>query len=195
MVICTFILVVWSVVLKAPLEAPASSFKIPNPSKAPWYFLGLQELVAHSAFMGGIGIPGIVLIGLGLIPFLDREHAGTGDWFGGAGGVALVKQALLVGCASTLAIEAFAIRFGWIREWFPGVPQLVVTLVNPGTVLTAVFAAYSVWLVKRHESTRAGALGLFTCFLCGFTILTVIGTWFRGPNWNFYWWPSQWPVH
>src|SRR5262249_27446141 len=42
MVVCTVILVVWSIVLKAPLEQPAAPFKIPNPSKAPWYFLGLQ---------------------------------------------------------------------------------------------------------------------------------------------------------
>ena len=51
------------------------------------------------------------------------------------------------------------------------------------------------WLVKRHDSTRAGALGLFTCFLCGFIVLTVIGTYFRGPNWAFYWSHADWPAH
>ena len=94
-----------------------------------------------------------------------------------------------------LAVEAFAIRFGWIREWFPHAPQLLITLVNPGTVLTAIYAVYSVWLVRRYDSTRAGALGLFTCFLCGFVVLTIVGTHFRGPNWGFFWSPSQWPVH
>ena len=57
------------------------------------------------------------------------------------------------------------------------------------------YAAYSIWLVRRYNSARAGALGLFTCFLCGFLILTVIGTYFRGPNWAFYWSPSDWPTH
>ncbi len=104
-------------------------------------------------------------------------------------------QALLVGFGASLGIEAFAIRFGWIREWYLGVPQLVVTLINPGTLLAAVYGAYSVWLVKRYRSTRAGALGLFTCFLCGFLVLTVIGTYFRGPNWMFYWSPADWPRH
>ena len=47
MVVCTFVLVVWAVVLKAPLEQPASSARIPNPSKAPWYFLGLQEMLVY----------------------------------------------------------------------------------------------------------------------------------------------------
>ena len=57
-----------------------------NPAKAPWYFLGLQELVSYSAFMGGVAIPSIVLIGLGLIPYLDRDPRGVGIWFGGPEG-------------------------------------------------------------------------------------------------------------
>ena len=181
--------------IDAPLKELANPLVPENPAKAPWYFLGLQELVAFSAFMGGIGIPSIVILGLALIPFLDRETTGTGDWFAGPGGQALVRQALLVGTLSALAVEALVINFGWLREWFPGVPQLVVTAVNPGTVITAIYAAYSMWLVKRFNSARAGAMGLFTCFLCGFVILTAIGTYFRGPNWEFFWSPSQWPGH
>jgi cytochrome b-561 len=184
-----------AIAVNAPLKELANPSVPENPAKAPWYFLGLQELVAHSAFMGGIGIPTIVLLGLGLIPYLDRETKGTGEWFGGPGGARLVRQAVVVGLGAALAIEAFVIRYGWLREWFPGVPQLVITAINPGTLITAVYAAYSVWLVRRHDSTRAGALGLFTCFLCGFALLTIIGTYFRGPNWHFYWWPSDWPVH
>jgi hypothetical protein len=179
----------------APLKELANPAVPENPAKAPWYFLGLQELVSYSAFMGGIGIPTIVMVGLALIPYLDREEEGTGVWFGGQRGRAVVLQALVVGLAATLAVEAVAIRFGWLREWFPGVPQLWITLVNPGTVLAALYALYSIWLVKRHDSTRIGALGLFTCFLCGFVLLTVVGTYFRGPNWNFYWSPSDWPAH
>ena len=93
------------------------------------------------------------------------------------------------GLAAVLAVEVFAIRFGWIREWWPAAPQLLITVINPGTVLTAIYGAYSVWLVRRYDSTRAGALGLFTCFLCGFLVLTIVGTYFRGPNWDFYWSP------
>jgi quinol-cytochrome oxidoreductase complex cytochrome b subunit len=179
----------------APLKELANPSVPENPAKAPWYFLGLQELVSFSAFMGGTGIPAIVLIGLGLIPFLDRENRGTGVWFGGPGGWPLVRQSIFVGSTATLAIETIAIRFGWLREWFPKIPQLVITFINPGTILTFIFAVYSIWLVKRYNSTRAGALGLFSCFLCGFLILTVIGTYFRGPNWGFFWSPSEWPKH
>jgi quinol-cytochrome oxidoreductase complex cytochrome b subunit len=189
--VCVFL----SLLADAPLKERANPIVPENPAKAPWYFLGLQEMVAHSAFAGGIGIPAIVLLGLALIPYLDREKAGTGLWFGGPGGRRLVAVSWLFGLAAVLAVEAVAIRFGWLRQWFPDCPQPVITFVNPGTVLTAIYGAYSVWLVRRHDSTRAGALGLFTCFLAGFFVLTVIGTHFRGPNWDFYWSPAQWPGH
>jgi quinol-cytochrome oxidoreductase complex cytochrome b subunit len=189
--ICVALSLVWD----APLKELANPAVPENPAKAPWYFLGLQELVSYSAFMGGIGIPSIVILGLLLIPYLDRETEGAGEWFGGPGGVRLVLQAVAVGLAAVLAVEVFAIRFGWIREWWPEAPQILITFVNPGTVLTFVYAVYSVWLVRRYDSTRAGALGLFTCFLCGFIVLTIVGVHFRGPNWDFYWSPSQWPVH
>jgi len=151
--------------------------------------------VAYSAFMGGVGIPAIVLVGLGLIPFLDRSKEGTGAWFGGPGGWRLTLRSLVVGVVLVLGIETVAIRCGWLREWFPGIPQLVITLINPGTLLAAAYAAYSLWTVNRYNSVRAGALALFTCFLCGFTILTIIGTHFRGPNWEFFWSPVDWPKH
>ena len=187
--------VILAIFLDAPLKEVANSAVPENPAKAPWYFLGLQELVSHSAFMGGVGIPMIVLIGLGLIPYLDRETDGTGSWFGGIGGGRLVAQAAVFGLSAVIALEAFVIRFGWIRQWWPQTPQLLITFINPGTLLTLAYAAYSVHSLKKYNSTRAGALALFTCFVCGFVVLTVIGTHFRGPNWDFYWSPSQWPGH
>ncbi len=190
-VICLALSLGWD----APLKELANPNVPENPAKAPWYFLGLQEMLSFSAFMGGIGIPTIVLLGLGLIPYLDRESEGTGRWFGGPGGWPLVRFSLVFGLASAIVIETFVIRFGWLREWFPHIHQLVITALNPGTVLTAVYAAFSIWAMRRYNSTRAAALALFTCFLCGFLVLTVIGTYFRGPNWEFFWSPADWPVH
>jgi quinol-cytochrome oxidoreductase complex cytochrome b subunit len=184
-----------SLVSDAPLKELANPAVPENPAKAPWYFLGLQELVSYSAFMGGIGIPTIVILGLLLIPYLDRETQGTGEWFGGPGGVRLVLRSVAFGLAAVLAVETFAIRFGWVREWWPEAPQILITFLNPGTVLTLIYAAYSVWCVRRYDSTRAGALALFTCFLCGFLVLTIVGVYFRGPNWGFYWSPADWPLH
>jgi quinol-cytochrome oxidoreductase complex cytochrome b subunit len=184
-----------ALVSDAPLKELANPSVPENPAKAPWYFLGLQEMVSFSAFMGGIGIPMIVLIGLALIPYLDRETEGTGEWFGGPGGWPLVRFSIVIGLSSVILLEALVIRFGWLRDWFPAIPQLIITFVNPATILTAIYALYSIWCIRHFRSARAGALGLFTCFLCGFLVLTIIGTYFRGPNWDFYWMPADWPKH
>jgi quinol-cytochrome oxidoreductase complex cytochrome b subunit len=191
----TLLCVLLALIADAPLKELANPAVPENPAKAPWYFLGLQELVSHSAFMGGVGIPTIVILGLSLIPYLDRETAGTGVWFGGPGGARLVAGSALFALALTIGIEAFVIRFGWLRQWWPECPQLLITAVNPGTLLALLYTLYSIWLVRRMDSTRAGALGLFTCFLIGFIVLTVIGVHFRGPNWEFFWSPSEWPGH
>ena len=65
----------------APLEQPVNVMHPPNPAKAPWYFLGLQEQVSYSAFWGGVGVPGIELLLLALVPYIDRGKAGVGRWF------------------------------------------------------------------------------------------------------------------
>src|SRR5207244_10376685 len=65
MVILTAVLVVWGVVLQAPLEEPASSVRTPNPSKAPWYFLGLQEmLVYYDPWVAGVVLSSMIVVGL-----------------------------------------------------------------------------------------------------------------------------------
>lgn len=79
MVIATFVLVIWSVVLKAPLEQPATSAKAPNPSKAPWYFLGLQEmLVYYDPWMAGVVLPTMIIVGLVAMPYIDFNQKGNG---------------------------------------------------------------------------------------------------------------------
>jgi hypothetical protein len=181
--------------LDAPLKEVANPAIPENPAKAPWYFLGLQELVSYSAFMGGVGIPTIVLIGLGLIPYLDRDPRGVGEWCGGPEGKKTFWASLGFGFLSVLALLALTVNFGWLRGWFPSIPQLVIILFNPGTVIVAIYMAWAIWILRRTSSVRLSAIALFTCFLAGFAVLTAMGSVFRGPNWTFYWWPSQWPVH
>src|SRR5262249_40707692 len=79
MVICTVLLIVWGIVLKAPLEQPATSAKAPNPSKAPWYFLGLQEMLVYfDPWMAGVVLPTFIIIGLIAIPYIDFNKQGNG---------------------------------------------------------------------------------------------------------------------
>ena len=179
----------------APLTEVANPSVPENPAKAPWYFLGLQEMVSYSAFMGGVGIPALVMFGLALIPYLDREREEPGRWLTNRRGRHVAAASAIYTIVVTVGILVFTVREGWLRTWFPDIPQTVITLVNPGTVLVAAFAAWSLGVVWITNSTRMGAIALFTCFLVGFVILTYFATVHRGPNWNFYWWPTQWPTH
>lgn len=79
MVVLTTVLVAWGIVLQAPLEEPASAVKTPNPSKAPWYFLGLQEmLVYYDPWMAGVVLPSVILVGLMALPYIDFNKLGNG---------------------------------------------------------------------------------------------------------------------
>ena len=72
-------LVLWSLILKAPLEQPANPTVSPNPSKAPWYFLGLQEmLVYYDPWIAGVLLPTFIIFGLCAIPYLDRDSTHSG---------------------------------------------------------------------------------------------------------------------
>ena len=70
-----------AIFFNAPLEGVANPIHPPNPAKAPWYFLGLQELVSYSALWGGVIVPGLLVVVLALLPYLDRSPKGVGRWF------------------------------------------------------------------------------------------------------------------
>ncbi|MEA2624265.1 MAG: hypothetical protein QOD06_310 [Candidatus Binatota bacterium] len=79
LLIVTILLLVWSLVVDAPLEEPANPTRTPNPSKAPWYFLGLQEmLVFFDPWHAGVVLPTFIIVGLMLIPYLDINPLGNG---------------------------------------------------------------------------------------------------------------------
>ncbi|MEX0689688.1 MAG: hypothetical protein WD072_13620 [Pirellulales bacterium] len=79
MVAVSAFLLVWAICLQAPLEEPASSVKTPNPSKAPWYFLGLQEMLVYfDPWYAGVVLPSLVVMGLMAMPYLDFNKQGNG---------------------------------------------------------------------------------------------------------------------
>ncbi|MEW6410433.1 MAG: cytochrome b N-terminal domain-containing protein [Nitrospirota bacterium] len=187
--------IVYSFYINAPIKEPANPLIPENPAKAPWYFLGLQELLSYSAFMGGVGLPGMALLGFVLIPYLDREQEYVGIWFSNKQGKIVALEALIVGTVVNIGLLAFVVNFGWFRNWWPDIPQLLITLINPGNIWVGFMIAYSIWVIKRTGSTRMGAIALFTMFLISYVIFTAMGTYFRGPNWEFFWSKSQWPIH
>ncbi len=128
MVLFSAVLIVWSVYLKAPLEEPANPSVAPNPSKAPWYFLGLQEmLVYYDPWIAGVLLPSLIIVGLMAMPYLDVNPKGNG---------------------------------------------------------------YFTFKERKYE---------VSVFLFGFVILwillIILGTFLRGPNWNFYGPYEYWDPH
>jgi cytochrome b/b6/petD-like protein len=79
LIACSVILIVWSIFLKAPLEQPANPANTPNPSKAPWYFLGLQEMLVYfDPWLAGVVLPSLIIVGLICIPYVDKNPKGNG---------------------------------------------------------------------------------------------------------------------
>ena len=82
MLVATFVMAfitVWSIVVDAPLEEPANPTKTPNPSKAPWYFLGLQEILVYfDPWFAGVVLPAFIIVGLMVIPYIDINPKGNG---------------------------------------------------------------------------------------------------------------------
>jgi hypothetical protein len=78
-IIVTVILTIWSITLNAPLEEPANPNLTMNPAKAPWYFLGLQEMLVYfDPWIAGVLMPTLIIIGLMVIPYIDENPLGNG---------------------------------------------------------------------------------------------------------------------
>ena len=119
LILCSVVLIVWSILLKAPLEQPANRAVTPNPSKAPWYFLGLQEMLVYfDPWLAGVVLPGLIIVGLMAIPYIDKNPKGNGYY-----------------TFRERRTEIALFLFGWLVLW---------------------------------------------------TQMIVIGTFLRGPNWNFF---------
>jgi len=132
MIALTAFLIMWAILLQAPLEEPASSVKTPNPSKAPWYFLGLQEmLVYYDPWMAGVVLPSMIVAGLMAIPYIDFNKAGNGYYT-----IAQRKFSYLI------------FQFGFLEMW--------ITLIILGTFLRGpnwnFFGPFEFWDVHKVEA-------------------------------------------
>jgi hypothetical protein len=128
MVIGMIVLVVWGLAFHAPIEEPANPARTPNPSKAPWYFLGLQEmLVYYDPWLAGVVFPSLIIVGLMAIPYIDTNPKGNGYF-----------------TYAQRKTEILLFLFGFLILW---------------------------------------------------VLLVILGTFLRGPNWNFFGPYEYWDLH
>jgi hypothetical protein len=126
-----------------------------------------------------------LLLALVAVPFVDREEKGTGHWFGGEQGRRVVLLSAVV--ASVMTVGTMGIAIGAGAQWTRNAPSVLALIANPGSLLALLYAVWS-WLVLRStSSTRMGVFALVSCSLVGGTIITIVGIWLRGPNWEFVW--------
>ncbi|MFQ5777534.1 MAG: cytochrome C [Terriglobia bacterium] len=120
--IVTVILMVWSITLNAPLEEPANPNLTMNPAKAPWYFLGLQEMLVYfDPWIAGVLMPTLIIIGLMVIPYVDTNPLGNGYYTLKQRPIAILSFCFgfLVLWLMMIIIGTFIRGPGWMWFW-PG---------------------------------------------------------------------------
>ncbi|MEE8415205.1 MAG: cytochrome b N-terminal domain-containing protein, partial [Desulfobacterales bacterium] len=188
LVLIAFILV-YSIIFNAPLEARANPGLSPNPTKAPWYFLGVQEMLLHfHPFFAVFIIPGIITGALILLPYLKYDSTVSGVWFyserGRRMGIAAAATALIITPIGIIA-DQFIIDFA---AWIPGIsPPIVNGLIPVALMLAAIIGFYMLMKNKFNASNNETVQALFILLVVSFVILTAVGIWFRGEGMSLVW--------
>jgi hypothetical protein len=168
------VVLVWiSLLFNAPLEQLADPMHTPNPAKAPWYFLGLQELLHYfPPVVAGVLIPGLVVIALIVIPYFNVNIEAEGLFLRNR------RRRLQIVVAVVLAVAGFFAVF-----------EVLVALVP-----TVILGAFMLWAARQAARGRKSGLAvkplsfwIMTWFLVELAVLTAVGTFFRGPGWSWVW--------
>ena len=187
-------LFVISAAFNAPLQDHSTPDCTPNPSKAPWYLLNLQELLLHmDKGLAGVIVPTVWLVFMAFIPYIDRSREGVGIWFTTPRGrrVTIFAAAYATLLTFTLiVIDKLLKDRGYIEfasDHFPGGKQLFPDYIIPITVML-VLSFLLVGLVRRlfGGDARDSMIAVFTGFVCVYLVLTLVGTSMRGPGMDMY---------
>jgi quinol-cytochrome oxidoreductase complex cytochrome b subunit len=187
---------IFSMLVPAPLEGIADPQLSPNPAKAPWYFLGIQELLLHfHPFVGAIFIPALALGALALLPFYDVDASRVGVYFRSRRGryLALLAVGLsLLFTPAWVVLDEFVIDWvGWLPTW----PSLISNGVTPLALISlGLFGLDEIVHRTFKANLEERILFLFVYLFVALIVLTVIGIFFRGAGMALVW-PWAMPVH
>ena len=171
----------FSALVAAPLGEAANPGMSPNPAKAPWYFMGVQELLLHfHPVFAVVIIPLAATLALLAIPYVRYEEDPSGIWFVSHRGRSLAKTAALT---ALIVTPVLVVLDDWVIDLpalLPMMPQAITNGVIPVAVLGAtVWGGYR-WLRTRRSATTNEAVQTLFVFLgVAFVVLTVVGVWFR----------------
>jgi len=176
--VLTIALVGVALLFNAPLEGLADPSHTPNPAKAPWYFLGLQEMLHYfPPVVAGVLVPGLVVMALIVIPYFNINIEAEGVFLKDR------KRRVLIFYLVAAVLSVFLL-------WFDVYVALVPTLIVVGfMVLAAQSSPQSTSAFRRYLAGRPLSFWIMTWFLFELAVLTAVGTFFRGPGWS---WVLPW---
>jgi len=183
----TFAVFLFSLFKQAPLEEIANPMLTTDPAKAPWYFVGLQELLEHMhPTLAGVIIPGILVLFLITLPYLDPTKNNPGSWFTTARGKRITIWTALYTLVVMTGYIALDNLFN-LRELLRGIAsQWVAQGLLPALIIGLLIAIPILLLVRKKASRREILIALFTIMLVSALIFTVSGFLFRGPGFKLY---------
>ncbi len=191
------ILTIWSIVLDAPLEEPANPAKTPNPSKAPWYFLGLQEMLVYfDPWLAGVIFPTLIIVGLMAIPYIDKNPKGNGyyTWQERKFAISVFLFGFFVLWIALVFVGTFLRGPGWnfFAPWDVWDPHKVVAMTNidlhqyfgirsslgaflfGGFIVTAYFSVGVLYYFWKKESEFVKKLGAARFGITAFLFLSMM---------------------
>jgi len=191
-VVFLMLLTFLSIFVSAPLTAHANPNQTPNPSKAPWYFLNLQELLLHmDKGLAGVIIPTVALAGIAAIPYFDRSPLGVGILGTSTKGRKIIGFSTVF---TTVVITAMIVldevlpagrgnQWGigsYLRDEL-GAPNIVWNVLLPSVIILIAIGVLMAMVQQIFRPTRLEMIiALFTGFYVAYIVLTVFGTSFRG---------------
>ena len=183
-----------SAAFNAPLQDHSTPDCTPNPSKAPWYLLNLQELLLHmDKGLAGVIVPTIWIVFMTTIPYIDRSREGVGIWFTSPKGLRVTYFSAVFSTVVTFTLiflDKLLKDHGYIEfasANFPGGKQLFPDYIIPITTMIVLIAVLVILVrVIFRGNARDQMIAVWTGFVCVYLVLTIVGTSFRGPGMDMY---------
>jgi quinol-cytochrome oxidoreductase complex cytochrome b subunit len=183
------LIMVVSVLFNAPLEAKANPGLSPNPTKAPWYFAGLQELLLHfHPLFAVLIIPVVTVTVLFFLPYIRYDADTAGVWFASLRGRRTAIVAVVFGLIATppaIIADEFVIDFA---AWMPGAPAVISNGLLPAALTLAGIIGFYGFMKRYYAANNNEAIqSVFVLLLIAFIILTITCIWFRGSGMALTW--------